>query len=382
MNKERIYWLAWSQISKIGPISLNKIYQHFGSLAEAWETPVNAFGAIDGFGVKLLNIIKVERSKINPEEFIEKHIQKNPNFWTPADEEYPRLLLEIPSPPPVLYYQGKINLNENKGITPLIGIVGTRKPTQHGCRWTRLLSATLAKHGFTIVSGMAGGIDAHAHSSCLDSQGRTIAVLGTGVDTIYPSSNRKLYQQIQEKGLLLSEYPAGTKPISHNFPPRNRIIAGLSRAILVTEAPEKSGALITAKYANEFGKDVYTLPNSPDVESARGCLRLLNQGASIIINERELLEALGTIPQLDNIVKNTEEKLPQLSIFEEEKSQPLPDLDPDVMKVYQCISTEAMAFDLILERSNLKQGDVSSAITILEVLGLIEELPGLRYKKL
>lgn len=277
--EERAYWLAWSQVPGVGPVLLKRVQQHFGMLAEAWTAPTRAIAEIDGFGSRLVDAVSETRSRLNPEQFFEQHLQKNPHFWTPADPDYPRLLLEIPSPPPVLYYRGKVELSENQGFTPLIGIVGTRSPTNHGRRWTHNISTALAQHGFTVISGMAAGIDGEAHRACLDAGGRTLAVLGTGVDIIYPSSHQKLYEQIQQQGLILSEYPTGTKPDRGNFPPRNRIIAGLSRAVLVMEAPEKSGSLITAKYATEFDRDVYSLPNSPDVEQAKGCLRLIHRGA-------------------------------------------------------------------------------------------------------
>jgi DNA processing protein len=167
------------------------------------------------------------------------------------------LLIEIATPPPLLYFRGEVELAENLGETPLVAIVGTRQPSEYGIRWTRQISTALAKNGFTVVSGLAEGIDTETHTAALKAGGRTIAVLGTGVDVIYPAKNQQLYKQILSAGLVLSEYPAKTPPDRTQFPRRNRIIAGLSRAVLVMEAPLKSGALITANYANEFGRDVY-----------------------------------------------------------------------------------------------------------------------------
>lgn len=237
-------------------------------------------------------------------------------------------------------------------------------PTEHGKKWARKISTALANHGFTVVSGMAAGIDGEAHQSCLKAGGRTLAVLGTGVDVVYPSQHRPLYEQIQKQGLVLSEYPAQTSPDKKNFPARNRIIAGLSRAILVLEAPEQSGSLITARYANEFGRDIYTLPNSPDVVSARGCLRLVHQGAEVIITEDELLEMLGAIPQL----------VPQ--------SIPVakPNLEPELERVYQAIAPLPTSFDMIVQNSRLSAGDVSGILLQLELLGLVTQLPGMRYQ--
>ena len=284
MNSERAYWLAWSQIRGVGPVLLKRIAQHFELLENAWKATAIALSEVDGLGGKLIHQILTQRPTLNPAELLDHHKQKNPNFWTPADPEYPLLLWEIPSPPPVLYYLGQVNLAENQGQIPGIGIVGTRYPTEHGSRWTRKISKALTQRQFTVISGLAAGIDAIAHSSCLRAQGRTIAVLGTGLDLIYPPQNKALFEQIAAECLILSEYAAGTKPDWGNFPARNRIIAGLSRAVLVMEAPPRSGALITAKYANDFNRDVFTLPNSPDVKEAHGCLNLIHNGAEVILS--------------------------------------------------------------------------------------------------
>ena len=252
---------------------------------------------MEGFGDQTLEKVVKQRSQLHPEKFHTLHHQENPYFWTPADAEYPRLLLETPSPPAVLYYQGEVELQENLGHKPLVAIVGTRQPSEYGIRWTRQISMALAKNGFTVVSGLAAGIDTESHAATMKAGGRTLAVLGTGVDVVYPQSNRGLYKQILTQGLVLSEYPAKTPPDRTHFPRRNRIIAGLSRAVLVMEAPIKSGALITAHYANDFGRDVYVLPGRVDDYPSQGCLKLLSQGAGLILKELdELLKMLGAIP--------------------------------------------------------------------------------------
>ena len=376
MQNESAYWLAWSKTPRVGPILLKRMWQQFNSLETAWKATPEALGKIEGFGPKLINTIQQQRSQINPPELLKQQLQKNPQFWTPSDDNYPRLLLEIPSPPPLLYYQGQVNLLENKGNTPMVGIVGTRYPTDHGRRWTRKIAIALVKHGFTVVSGMAAGIDGIAHQACLENGGRTIAVLGTGVDMVYPSHHRQLHRDLQKRGLIISEYPSGTPGDRRHFPARNRIIAGLSRAVLVMEAPEKSGALITARYANEFCRDVYTLPNSPDIAQARGCLRLIHHGAEMILTEHELLDMLGAIPELD--------QGKQLSLFDVEKvekKEALPQLDPDLLKIFQAIATEATAFDVIVEKADLPTPQVSGGLLQLELEGLITQLPGMRYQR-
>lgn len=388
MSEERAYWLAWSQISGIGPILLKRIEQHFGSLSVAWRSPLKAFLEVEGIGKKMLSVIADQRSQLNPELILEQYLEKNPHFWTPGDSNYPHLLLEIPSSPIALNYQGQVQLSENQGIKPMVGIVGTRYPTEYGRRWTRKISSILAQHGFTIVSGMAAGIDTEAHQACLQAGGRTIAVVGTGVDVVYPARNQKLYQAIQNQGLILSEYSAGTPPDKINFPARNRIIAGLSRAVLVMEAPIKSGALITAYFANEFGRDVYVLPGSLDDRESIGCLQLIDRGAHLILSEEGLLEMLGTIPKLktpeSTMFQTLEDasRQKQSSATSADLTALAASLKPELIKVLEKISIEPTPFDFIVQAIELDTNIVSAALLELELMGLISLLPGMRYQRL
>lgn len=367
MERERAYWLAWSQIKGIGAVSLKKIYRHFGSLQAAWEAPAIAFAEVEGINSKTGQAIGQSRAKDYPQQLIEQHLKDNPLFWTPSDPAYPRLLLEIPSPPPLLYYTGQVELAENQGSKPLVGIVGTRNPTEYGKRWTKKIAQALVNHGFGIVSGMAAGIDTVAHHACLSAQGRTIAVLGTGVDIVYPYSNRNLHQQLQKTGLIVSEYPARTQPDRGHFPARNRIIAGLCRAVVIIEAPKRSGALITARFANDFGRDVYVLPGSLDSSQSLGCLSLLNSGAHVILGIEHLLELLGTMPCLTYIPSA--------------EAQPMPELEPDLERIYHLVDRESVAIDSIVEQTGADASEVLSALFQLEVMDLVVQLPGMRYQR-
>jgi DNA processing protein len=370
MKSESAYWLAWSQLSGIGPILLQRLQQHFGNLETAWKASPGELRKVEGFGFQTLEKVVQQRNRLNPEQLLTQHQQINPNFWTPADAEYPHLLREIPSPPPLLYYRGEVDLQENSGQKPLVGIVGTRQPTEYGIKWTRQISTALAKNGFTVVSGMAEGIDTESHSAAMKAGGRTIAVVGTGVDVIYPQKNRDLYKQILTSGIVISEYPAKTAPNRTHFPRRNRIIAGLSRAVLVMEAPIKSGALITATYANEFGRDVYALPGRVDDQPSQGCLKLISQGAGLINQElSELLIMLGAIPQIDVDIPAV-------------KSAPLPNLSPELQQVIDTLSVDALPFDFIIQKTGMNAGLVSSSLLQLELMGLVSQLPGMRYQKL
>ncbi|MEG4009743.1 DNA-processing protein DprA [Microcoleus sp. Pol11C1] len=382
MLEERAYWLAWSQINGIGPILLQRLHQNFNSLAEAWTAKPVDLMRIEGLGKQIIETIVQERTKLNPEEFIEKHLIKNPCFWTPADPDYPRLLLEIPNPPPVLYYRGLVDVKENQGITPTVAMVGTRSPSEYGRRWTRKISTALARSGFTVVSGLAAGIDTEAHTGCLEAGGRTFAVVGTGVDIVYPKQNERLCDRILQQGLVISEYPAGTQPNKTNFPRRNRIIAGLSRATIVIEAPHKSGALITAYQANDFCRDVYVLTGRLDDERSFGCLELLSKGAHPILpnsdrmlSEDRLLEMLGAMPKLD--------RAEQLSLFPPNPTveKQGPPLEPELAQVLSAIASGPISFDVIVEAAGLEAGTVSSILLQLELLGLVSQLPGMRYQR-
>lgn len=373
----RAFWLAWSQIPGIGAISIQRLQDHFGCLSAAWEANSTDLRGIEGFGEQTVETILSTRRKLDPQEFLHHHQQTNPTFWTPADSDYPRWLLETPDPPPVLYYRGKVEPLENQGIIPAVAIVGTRNPSDYGRRWARRLSATLAQVGFTVVSGLAEGIDTEVHQSCLAVNGRTVAVLGTGVDVVYPAFNRNLTKQILKQGLLVSEFPAGTQPDRTHFPRRNRIIAGLCRATLVIEAPQKSGSLITARLANEYGREVYVLPGTLDNHRAAGCIHLLSQGAQVIPGEAELLKMLGTLPPL---IKQP--ALEQLSLLTTSTPQPEPvSLEPELQQVLQAVALEPMAFDLIVQKAGLATSAVLSALAQLELMGLVSQLPGMRYQR-
>jgi DNA processing protein len=359
----------------VGAILQKRIHDQFGSLEAAWTAAPDELTIVEGIGQQSAIAICANRQQIQVDRLLKDY--ETQNFLTPADSDYPQLLLEIPDPPPVLYYRGQIDLVRSLDFRSAIAIVGTREPSEYGRRWTRKLSTTLAQQGFLVMSGLADGIDAEAHRSCLEAGGRTVAVLGTGVDIVYPSKNHRLYDQLLETGLVLSEYAAGTQPDRAHFPRRNRIVAGLSRAVLVIEAPMKSGALITANLANDYGRDVYALPGSLENAKSKGCLTLISKGAQIILGESELLEMIGTIPALDH------------SIESQSVQRPLIDLAPELSEVLQAIGAivqqsnhPAVPFDAIVQTTKMQTSAVSSSLIQLELLGLIAQVPGMRYQVL
>ncbi|MFO8040066.1 MAG: DNA-processing protein DprA [Sodalinema sp.] len=392
-NRDRPYWVAWAQIKRIGSVLMSRLQDEFGSLEAAWQASEAGLRAVEGIGPQLAADILRRRSQLDPQRLYESHIQANPHFWTLSDPEYPRLLQEIHSPPAILYYRGLPNAEEIEGNAPTIAIVGTRHPSPYGIKWTRRLSRRLTHQGYTIVSGLAAGIDTEAHRTCLDAGGRTVAVLGTGVDVVYPRRNQTLYEEIVEKGLVVSEYPAGTPPDRLQFPQRNRIIAGLSRATLVTEAPQKSGALITAYLANEFCRDVYVVPGSLDNPNSRGCLGLITRGAQLVMDEENLLQTLQEMPTVTvpagrlRPESSPEKSLSQdkesvkLSVTPESDPAPIPEVPAHLAHVFAAVPPEATAFDVIVEKSGTEAAAVSSALLQLELMGFVSALPGLRYQR-
>jgi DNA processing protein len=357
LAQERAFWYAWSQIPGMGPILQKRLAWHFGSLERAWAAAIDDLLQVEGIGLKLGWTIAEHRTS----QTLDSINQATDQLITPADAAYPEVLYEIADPPPVLYYQGNLALLSACQRRPGVAIVGTRSPSEYGKRWTRRITKTLTRAGFLIISGLADGIDREAHQSCLEEQGDTIAVLGNGVDVVYPYRNRDLHGAIAQSGLLLSEHPPGTSPERVFFPRRNRIIAGLSRAILVTEAPRKSGALITAQLANDYGRDVFALPGTLDNPRCHGCLDILSQGAQIILREDTLVHALGAIPVAAPAPT----------------PEPVPDIAPHLLAVWQAVSTETRSLDAIVEHvPEQSTGDILSALTQLELLGLVISVPG------
>ncbi|HEY9828300.1 MAG TPA: DNA-processing protein DprA [Stenomitos sp.] len=376
--QERAAWLAWAQIPGIGPVALQRLQHQFGSLATAWSASLDAMQTVNGIGPTVLKAIATHRNRLDPEAFLAHHSQANPCFWTPADAAYPRLLREIPDPPAVLYYQGNAALLDSDGHTPAVAIVGTRDPSEYAKRWTHKLAVTLAKQGIVVVSGMAEGIDTQAHLGCLEANGPTIAIVGTGTDIAYPPRNEILHRQLLARGLVVSEYPAGTAPQRAHFPRRNRLIAALSRATLVMEAPQRSGALITAYLANDYGRDVYVLPGTLDNPRAAGCLGLMTKGAQLILGESHLLEVLGQIPML-------ERRQPSAPPTPTPKPSG-PELSPELASILQQLQrlslsegSAGVSFDQLVVACQRPAHEVSSALLQLELQGLVIQLPGMRY---
>ncbi|WP_347405007.1 DNA-processing protein DprA [Nodosilinea sp. LEGE 06152] len=352
-------------------------------MTTAWHASGAELLEVEGIGLGLGSSLVEYRQRVSPLELLASYEQQHANFWTPADAEYPILLYEIADPPPIVFYRGRLELANALQLMPSVGVVGTRNPSDYGQRWTRRLTQQLAHHDVIVVSGLAKGVDRYAHQQTLDSGGLTIAVLGTGVDQVYPSVNRDLHERIARQGLLLSEHPNGTPPDRAHFPRRNRIIAGLSRAVVVTEAPARSGALITAQLANDYGRDVFAVPGSLDNLNSEGCLELINQGAQMILNDMTLITALGQLPQLETAGSNASR--PDASGTDGPRDRlthsTTPPLSPAMTQVLAAITDEPATLDQLVQAIAQPTGEVLATLVQLELLGLVTQLPGMRYQR-
>jgi DNA processing protein len=282
---------------------------------------------------------------------------------TLADPAYPRELLTSADPPILLYAKGRIELLQE----PMLAVVGSRNATRQGELDAEAFSATLSNAGLTIASGLALGIDAAAHRGGLKGKGATVAVIGTGIDRIYPARNADLARRIAEEGIIISEFPLGMGPIAHNFPRRNRIIAGLGRGCLVVEAAERSGSLITARLAAEAGREVFAIPGSIHSTLARGCHRLIRQGAKLVESAEDILEELkweGVVRPFPSI--NTETTQPTA----------------EELKVINALGDAPCDLETLVTRSGLTPDALLAMLLPMELDGRIASLPGGRYQKL
>jgi DNA processing protein len=311
------------------------------------------------------------RGKIDLDRQI-KLIEKDNIAIIPLNSElYPANLKSIFDPPLVLFVKGEILPQDYFSIA----IVGTRLASFYGRTMAEKLSRELSEKGFTVVSGGARGIDTFSHQAALSANGRTLAVLGCGLDIVYPPENKKLFGEVAEHGALISEFPLSTKPDRVNFPMRNRIISGLSLGVVVIEAPHRSGALITVTHANEQGREVFSVPGHADSFVSKGTNQLLREGAKLVENADDIIE------ELEPILKS---KISELKIDRSDSAQikqmPInPELTSEETKIYSLLSSDSLDFDDIIAKSHLSVTAVSSVLMMLQLKKLIRQLPGEQF---
>ncbi|MFN8592363.1 MAG: DNA-processing protein DprA [Thermomicrobiales bacterium] len=347
IERETAYWIAVSRVPHIGPARIDRLCRQFGSLRAAWSAPPHEVRAILD-GRPLAELLEA-RGRIEPERELERLAAKGIRALFPGHPDYPRLLAETSGRPSVLYLRGQLTAADERAVA----IVGTRRATPYGRQVTERIAAELAQAGVTVISGLARGVDGVAHHAALEAGGRTLAVLGSGVDVIYPSEHRQLAERIVEQGAILSEQPPGAKPDAQNFPARNRIVSGMSLGVVVIEAPLRSGALITATFAADQGRDVFAVPGAVFAPSSEGTNQLLRDGARLVRDGRDVLDDLGL---------GTMEPVPvQRQLLLNEMEQ----------RLFQAVKREPRHIDEIAEETGLPVAVVSGQMMALELMGLV-----------
>lgn len=367
MDYEKLkYWLALKSIMGIG----NAL---FSALVDNWGTPEAVFSAsasklqtLPGITRKIADAVIGFKSWDKILRELELVRKAGINIVTYQDELYPVKLLEIYDRPVFLYLQGKLTSDDIN-----IAVVGSRLASTYGKYTTERISRELAGLGLTVVSGLARGIDSAAHRGALAARGRTIAVLGSGLDIVYPPENKKLFATIIEQGAVISELPLGSPPIAFNFPARNRIISGMSYGVVVVEAGEKSGSLITAKLALEQGREVFAVPGSIDSAGARGTNKLIKQGAKLIENTDDILEEI--LPQLEKTKVFSASSVSRPEAIKPPVKTELSKTDQEIVDI---VSGGCLHIDEIITGTGLSPAEISSTLMALELKGLIQQHPG------
>ena len=364
MTENIFYWLALSLVPGVGSILIKRLLDRFKTPETVFRAPMKELLKIEGLGVKVAG--EIQRGPL--EKVVRRELsllnEVGGKIITLKDDDYPKRLKDIYDPPALLYVRGELRNEDELAIA----IVGSRKTSPYGRWFTEKIAQDLAYHKVTVVSGIARGIDSVAHRGALQGGGRTIAVLGCGVDVIYPSENRNLFYQIIEQGAILSEFPMGSPPEGGHFPRRNRIISGLSIGVVIVQASAESGSLITAGYALEQGREVFAVPGNVGAEGSRGTNRLIKEGAKLVESTEDILEEI--LPQW----KREKETTPTIEA-------PMPDLSREEKVLYRLLGDTPLHIDAMIRETQLDPGRVSSLLLNLELKGLICQWPGKCFSK-
>jgi len=351
------YYIGFNLVRGIGSIRLRALIDAFGNVERAWKAPAEALQAA-GLDRRSLENLLQTRARVDLEAEVRRLAAAGIQALSWEDPAYPPLLREVPAPPPLLYIRGQLQPEDAWAVA----VVGTRRISSYGREVTRRLVSALARSGITIVSGLARGVDGVAHRAALEAGGRTIAVLGSGLDQIYPPEHRDLARQIVAAGALLSEYALGTQPEAANFPPRNRIISGLSLGVLVTEAGQNSGALITASYAGEQGRDVFAVPGSILSPGCSGTNRLIQDGARLVLEVADILRELN----LTMVAEQAEAR------------QVLP-ATAEEAALLKCLGSEPLHVDELRQAAGMPIAQVTSTLALMELKGMVRQVGGMKY---
>ncbi|MDB5323597.1 MAG: hypothetical protein JWN40_5228 [Phycisphaerales bacterium] len=371
------HYLQLALSDGVGPITIGRLIEAFGTAEGACAAPLAGLRAIEGIGsVKSEKIYSsVRAAAAMAEAELAKAHDAGIKIICPSDEVYPLLLRSIPDPPAVLYVKGTLEPRDLNSFA----LVGSRKCSYYGREQAERFAALLAGAGFTVVSGGARGVDSAAHRGAMQHpQGRTIAVLGCGVDKVYPPENEQLFEQVALRGAVMSEYPLGTPPLAENFPRRNRIVSGMSRGVLVIEADERSGALITARQAaDDHNRPVFALPGRVDNALSGGPHKLIRDGAILTAGLEDILQGLGPLPQ--DAVEPSLFPAPTLGVeyaVVADRPAPPATLTDRQMRILSLMGSEPMNIDLLIDRSSLPAQEVLQEMTLLTLRGQVKRVDG------
>ena len=356
-SDELKYWVGFSRIPRIGRVRISQLKEHFGSLREAWKASEGGLKRA-GLDSRSVDALLLLRPKISLDAEMEKLERHKVKVVVCEDPSYPSRLKEIYDYPAMLYVRGALLPQDE----PCLAVVGTRRPTVYGRQVTEEIVADLVRSKIIIISGLARGIDSVAHRAALDAGGKTMAVFASGLDIVYPAENARLAQAVMEQGALISEYPLGVRPRAENFPVRNRIMSGLSLGVLVVEAGERSGALITAHQAVEQNRDVFAIPGSILSPASKGTNRLIQEGAKLVCDCNDILEELN----LTMVAR-------QLEI---EEFRPASETESTIVKQ---LTYEPCHIDEICRHSGLSMSEVSSTLAMMELEGVAKQVGGMYY---
>jgi DNA processing protein len=365
-------WLKLICAEGVGPTLFRRMLDYFGGVEAILSASATALAKIEGIGYKTAENIMRTRNSFDVEK--ELDLANKLGVWIIhlLDKRYPPALRAIYDPPAVLYVKGTLTRADNLALA----IVGSRRCTHYGTEQATRFSHLLASSGFTIVSGLARGIDSAAHRGALAARGRTVAVQGCGLATVFPPENKKLFEQIVENGAVVSELPLSYEPLAENFPRRNRIIAGLSMGVLVVEATYRSGALISAEAALSSNREVMTIPGRIDLPTSAGCHKLLKQGARLIDGVDEIMDALGHIgsdlkAHMETTAVEAEEQVQQM-LFDTSHLN----LNNEEKVIIDHLNSEPVYIEELIHLTRLTAAKVHSALITLQLKGLIKQLPG------
>lgn len=374
LSDELLAEVRLSSVRGVGPMLRGRLIEAFGSAGEALRADGRRLQSVRGVGAAVAKAIGRAPRDEQVADMLRRAAENGIRVLTPAMAEYPPGLLEIPDPPPVLYCRGEILPRDERAIA----IVGTRRATRYGLRQTELFARGLAEAGVTVVSGLARGVDGVAHRAAIEAGGRTLAAMAGGLSQIYPPEHGELAMSVVHQGALVAESPPPMPPMSGSFPQRNRIISGLSLGVLVIEAAERSGALITARHAAEQGRDAFALPGPVDSGQSRGCHRLIQEGAKLVISVEDVLEEVETLASLRSVSPQTAREGTTLSNPAQPPLLVTPEIDwsePERL-LLGAVGQQATSVDALIEATDLPVEQVLAGLSRLEAGGAVQRLSG------